>query len=1263
MLRKLRIQTQLIILLVSALILLTAGLELLRVLQERAALVQAEQKRSRALIGDVSATIQVVSPSITTLDDLSALDQRLSNLVSQNADVDFVAITWPDGEVIFHSDTGYKGQVIGALANLPKDAVRKTVPGFGTVYLTSAPYENPVEGPDRFYITVGAAAGPIDGSLGRGVISSALMALVTIGLAGLVAGIVLHRNMTGPLGAIRDAVQRFSRGQLDYRIKPRGSLELYNLGETLNNMARDLRQSREEVVQLYRDMERRVEERTNDLQMSAEIGRIATGLHDTDTLLRETVEQIRRRFDVIYHTQIFLLDNVGEFAVLVESTGEAGRRLIGLGHKLAVGSDSVIGRVTARGHAVMASDTHRGDVPWRPNPLLPDTRAEMALPLMIEGRVIGALDVQSTQPDVFTKDMVRIFEILADQLAMAIENARLLAESGRRLQEIDHLNRQLTRSAWQDFFDEKNERPLVGYLYDQIQSKPLDGDTMPFLAPNRAEAAIQVHGETIGMLVAALGPTEHLSRDDRMLVSAVAERVALAVENARLFEQTQRALAETERLYETARTLSSTSDLETVYQLVTEQLSTVSGMDHIEILLSGPDPVLVQYLETAYAWRHPVSASRLEVREQLRVLPLSFAEYSELPTSNPVVYVDVAQELTPDHPLKAKLNSLNARSALLLPLTAGGQWFGLLLCSGQHLGGFSRTFVTFASALADQLAIVIQNRRLFEETQTEARRTRALAEAGQLASQIGGDFAAGLQNLFQAVAGPGNYDRWWFGLISDDGKQLHRVTTSDETLPEMVNIQQDQTTLAESARIGEIVLVNDPGAHPVVENQDAETARQWGKHIVMPVCIGPAMVGVLHLGRGLDEQNLDERDIQLVATLASQIAAATQNQRLFAEAESQRQRLQSIVDTMPTGILVMDAEGSVLLSNETLLGLLGPKLRPGFSEAPQPYPIVCATTGEPYPPGEWPMRRVFNSGESVLVDDMLIQHPDGEISVLAQAAPIFAPDGSIVAVVGAFQDITELQLLEHALQESLRETTLLYEASRAISRAAGMDDLLQTTLFQMNLLAPDRSCIFLRELGTEDVQAITLAASHPTENLSRQEIVTLSALFKSEPTIIQLDEAPAGTAQYLRDRGLTTLGCFPLNVRGYPNGWIVIGFVRPQPVTTELRRFMTTVADQAGISIENQRLFAHTEETLQETSLLYHASRLLADAQNPAEILNAFAEHAISQPVCYAALFALLSDTTSTSYAAIEVLATWGDNPAASPLSRCASRTALLVPS
>ena len=212
-----------------------------------------------------------------------------------------------------------------------------------------------------------------------------------------------------------------------------------------------------------------------------------------------------------------------------------------------------------------------------------------------------------------------------------------------------------------------------------------------------------------------------------------------------------------------------------------------------------------------------------------------------------------------------------------------------------------------------------------------------------------------------------------------------------------------------------------------------------------------------------------------------------------------------------------------------------------------------------------------------------------------------------------------------------------------------MNELLQTTLWQTSWIGPVCSYIFLRNLETEDVRAVTLAASQPPEELSHAEIITLAGLFRFEPAAVQPEEAIGRMAEFLRTRGAATLHSYPLNVRGYANGWIVIGLADAQPITTELRRFMTTLSDQAGISIENQRLFARTEEMLQETSLLYHASRILADAQSPAEILAAFAEYAVSRPIHYAALYALLSETASTSYAAVEVLATWGDNVAAAP--------------
>jgi GAF domain-containing protein/ActR/RegA family two-component response regulator/HAMP domain-containing protein len=1207
MLRKQGLQTQVVLIVVVALVLLAAVLVAVRSVQEHDTLVQAKREQSLLMADSLRTSTRTLSDVLAAWVGavgnaentdimslaLQRLDEGFAEFTTKNSGIAFELLALPNGVVLSHSNPNYKGKTSAelGLADLPLDkTVRRDLPGYGSVYLTQVALEDLGFFPGlRMDWIIGLDAAPIDHQLQRGVVSSLLIAFGALGLVSAAALYSVRRTLVKPLRAVQAGAQTFGAGQLDHVIEVKGSPELRDLAFSLNHMAADLKRSREESEQLYRDTEQRIQDRTRDLAMSAEIGRIATSLRDVDTLLRESVAQIRRRFEAIYHAQIFLLDDLGENAVLVASTGEAGRRLIDSGHKLAVGSDSVIGRVTARKQVSIASDTRRLDIPWQPNPLLPQTRSEMALPLMIEGRVIGALDLQSTTPDAFTDDMVRVLEVLADQLAIAIENARLLEESDRRLRDIDDLNRQLTRSAWEELIANERAQSPRGYLYNQMRMVPLrDGET-PDVRQRRSEMPIQLRGEIIGTLETTTPDTGELPQDDRLLVQAVAERVALAIENARLFEQTQRALAETERLYETARTVSSGSELEAIYQLIAEQLSAIPQVDDIDILLSGPDPSLVQYLEEVFSWNRRDAEPHPATRERLPMSPLTELGDDMLPVSAPAVVSDAMRELPRDHPLLARFADRGVCSAVLAPLSAAGHWFGLLVCSSLQPGGFQPGHVTFASALADQLAIAIENRRLFEEAQSEARRARALAGAGQLASQIGGDYETGLHNLFQAVAGPGNYNRWWFGLLSDDRTVLRQVVASGIDVPDMIRVSHDEHTLAEAARIGEIVLVNDPRDHPAVGAEEQERVQAWGKHIAMPVKIGTQLVGVMLVGRRLEEQNLDERDIQLVATLASQIAVATQNQRLFAEVENQRQNLQMIVDTMPTGILVMDRSGSVLLSNRRLIELLGPDMRPDTQGPPSPYPVVRATTRDPYPQSEWPLNYVFLTGTNSAADDMMILHPEGsEIQVLARAVPIRDYEGHITAAVGAFQDITELQQLERALQDSLRETTLLYEASRSIARASDMRELLRAILEQVDLLEPDRAYIVLKK---EDSGAPTLVASRPPGLDAEHDLSILAPAFDQEALIIERAAAPDDLADSLDQLDLKMLCSFPLDVHGRINGWIAVGFAAAPVFSGEDRRFMITLADQAAVALENSRLYQQAQRRARQLATSAEISR------------------------------------------------------------------------
>jgi GAF domain-containing protein/HAMP domain-containing protein len=171
--------------------------------------------------------------------------------------------------------------------------------------------------------------------------------------------------------------------------------------------------------------------RALQLQTAAEIARESSSTMEHDQLLKKSVNLIRERFD-FYHASVFLLDPKGEYAVVRESTGEAGRQMLMNEHKLAVGSNSVMGYVTANKEPLVVNDvtTHSHH---RFNPLLPDTQAELGIPLMVGDRVLGAIDVQSTVPFAFSLDDIEVLQILADQLAIAISNSELFAETEEHL--------------------------------------------------------------------------------------------------------------------------------------------------------------------------------------------------------------------------------------------------------------------------------------------------------------------------------------------------------------------------------------------------------------------------------------------------------------------------------------------------------------------------------------------------------------------------------------------------------------------------------------------------------------------------------------------------------------------------------------------------------------------------------------------------------------------------------------------------------------
>ncbi len=209
--------------------------------------------------------------------------------------------------------------------------------------------------------------------------------------------------------------------------------------------------------------EQLAERRANQLLTASEIARdTSSGSQNVEELLSRLVDLVRSRFG-FYHASIFLLDALGQYAVLKESTGEAGESLKQKGHKLAVGSPSIIGQTSLLGEPVVVNDVTL-EKNYYPNPMLPDTKSEMGIPLVNSGQVIGALDVQSDKLNAFSPEDVRILQVLSDQLAVAIQNAELFTKTESSLSR-HRLLHQITAIAGKSSTIEDSVRSAVDTLH------------------------------------------------------------------------------------------------------------------------------------------------------------------------------------------------------------------------------------------------------------------------------------------------------------------------------------------------------------------------------------------------------------------------------------------------------------------------------------------------------------------------------------------------------------------------------------------------------------------------------------------------------------------------------------------------------------------------------------------------------------------------------------------------------------------------------
>ena len=432
----------------------------------------------------------------------------------------------------------------------------------------------------------------------------ALIIIVVVGILGLVAA----QRLAAPIVSLTDITQKVTDGELTIRAQITTQDEIGALASSFNRMTSQLQDT-------LGALERRVAERTADLELArlvserraqelqsiSEISRTISTEQRLEILLPLVTRLVSERFD-FYHTGIFFVDGTRQFAILQAANSEGGKRMLTRGHRLEIGT-GLVGSVVQSGQPRIALDVGT-DAVFFDNPDLPGTRSEMALPLNFRGETIGVLDVQSIQPGAFTADDASTLSILADQIAIAIENARLFGQTQRAREEAENLYNQFLRTEWKTFL---RRDAKVGYRQTvsggQALQKPIEREDIrqalqegrvvvvegsPENAKPSMAIPVKLRGQTIGVLNITSSKNRNWNQDEISLAQAISDRLALALDNARLLLESQRRAAKEAKIGEVTSKISGSINMRNVLQTAVEELGRALPGSEIMIQFQNP---------------------------------------------------------------------------------------------------------------------------------------------------------------------------------------------------------------------------------------------------------------------------------------------------------------------------------------------------------------------------------------------------------------------------------------------------------------------------------------------------------------------------------------------------------------------------------------------------------------------------------------------------------------------------------------------------
>lgn len=500
-------------------------------------------------------------------------------------------------------------------------------------------------------------------------------------------------------------------------------------------------------------------QRATQLQTAAEVAKNTTAQTDLDTLLPTVANLLQERFEY-YAVSIFLIDDYRQYAVLEAFAAEtlpAESRDNFHRVKLPLNSRSQVSAAIGQMAIQNTPDVSQSTV-FQEHPLLPETQSEITLPLIARGEIVGALDIQSVYKNDFSADDELVLQAIADQVANAINVIRLLESERANAQEIQTLHRRYLEDAWEMYLQSHDSPDRDMFLIppngdeilstDWLLTEGKSGGDAHIVSPSETEGApvsalvspMTLRGATVGALALIDSPEREWTEDERAILEAVSAQAALAVDNARLIEQTERWVAELQTSSEIGQAITATLNLE---QLLTFSVSLVQsrfGLKRVNIFLTDP---------ASDNWNALVFSG--EAQSAQPTTEQKTLQYGSLPWR--AVHqrqTVVAQQALPDSVEWLPEDDPDVQSALVIPLVLGQETIGAIEMQSSHQNAFDQNLIAVMEILATQIATSIGNAKAYQEERDIAEQLR---EVDKLKTQFLANMSHELRTPLNSIIG------------------------------------------------------------------------------------------------------------------------------------------------------------------------------------------------------------------------------------------------------------------------------------------------------------------------------------------------------------------------------------------------------------------------------------------------------------------------------------------------------------------------------